>query len=419
MSFKDVILESRSNDILQDTMGFLENSIIDSKIIRTIYSILDTLYPKKVYDLVDAANRGQQSYLSKNIFSPLVIFPIVYLLFISVSDYRLSNLALLSVGAGLLFFYLGVRFSSFTFKEIELNEKTKSAAIFLFTVGLIFLLADLISAGAIPLFNPSARSRLVVLYTMLAQFIPPGGILLIAFFGEEYKKGKLELKKARILALSVFFVSLALISTLGFRTQIIVTLLGSFIAMYLTGLVGFVEVILSLILAGLGIVSLGYYRAVIQGSPIGFFEVIGARIGLTLSVYDYLVKRFMPFGANKGYTLLATFSSLIPGIPGSRLGPRTIVARLFGITGISVTSTLLGTIVLDLGIVGVVLFMFILGHVLGTGYRAAKTGFAMGVGIYSIFLAYSLVGIETGLVDFNVLMMFFFGYLLLRSSAKG
>jgi oligosaccharide repeat unit polymerase len=284
-------------------------------------------------------------------------------------------------------------------------------------VGLAFLLLDLYSVGGIPLFNPVARGRLIVIYTMLAELIPPGGILLIAYIGEEYKKGRLDLKQARIISLSIFLTSLVLISTLGFRTQIIVTILGSFIAMYFTGIVGFVEVISSFVVAGLGIVLLGYYRAVIQGSPIGILDVIRARIGLTLSVYDFLVKRFMPYGANKGYTLLASFSSFIPGFPGPRLGPRTIVARLFGITGISVTSTLLGTIVLDLGFIGIVLFMLILGHVLGASYRAAKTGCALGIGIYSLLLAYSLVGIETGLVDFNVIMMFFAGYLVLRGSS--
>jgi uncharacterized membrane protein len=195
-------------------------------------------------------------------------------------------------------------------------------------------------------------------------------------------------------------------------------MLGSFIALYLTGLVGFLEVVLSIGLAGFGAIFLGYLRAVLQGSTLGLFDVLSARIGLTMSVYDYLVLRFMPFGANKGYTLLASFSSFIPGIPGPKLGPRTIVARLFGITGISVTSTMLGTIVLDLGIIGVVLFMFLLGHVLGTAYGASKTGSAMAIGIYSVLLAYSLVGIETGLVDFNVLMMFLFGYVILRTSTR-
>jgi oligosaccharide repeat unit polymerase len=417
MTFKGILLESRFNNFIQDSVSFIEKSTIDSKVIGVVYSFLDLIYPKKMFKFLDMANKKQQSLISKNILSPVVIFPIIYLLFVSISNYRLSNSALMSIGTGLFFFYLGFRFSAYSFKRINLNNRTKSVGIFFFSVGLIFLLADLLSAGSVPLFNPSARSRLVVIYTMIAQLLPPGGILLIAFFGEQYRKGKLDLKTARIRSFLIFFANLILISTLGFRTQINITLLGSFIAMYLTGLVGFVEVVLSLALAAFGIISLGYFRAVIQGSPIGFFEVISARIGLTLSVYDYMVKRFMPFGANKGYTLLASFSSFIPGIPGPRLGPRTIVARLFGITGISVTSTLLGTIVLDFGIAGVILFMSILGHVLGTAYKAAKAGFSLGVGIYSVLLAYTLVGIETGLVDFNVLMMFLFGYLLLRSSA--
>src|SRR3990172_3989739 len=417
MSFKGALLESRTNQLLQWSISFLEGSISDSRLIKSVYQVLIVLYPQRLYEALDRLNGRQQSYLSKNIFSPILIFHLVYALFISLSDYRISNLALATVGSGLFFFFAAFKLSNFTFREIKLNEDTKRVGIFFFAIGLLFLLFDLFTVQSIPLFNPSARSRLVVLYTMIAQLIPPGGVFLIAFLGEKHRKGELDRKKARVYAFSVFFASLILISTLGFRTQIIVTLLGSFIAMYLTGLVGFVEVLITFALAAFGIVFLGYVRAVIQGSPIGFFDDMRARVGLTMSVYDFLVRRFMPFGANKGYTFLASFSSFIPGLPGPRLGPRTIVARLFEITGVSVTSTLLGTVVLDLGIIGVVMFMFALGHILGAAYRAAKTGFAMGVGIYSVLLAYSLVGIETGLVDFNVLMMFFFGYVLLRRSA--
>jgi oligosaccharide repeat unit polymerase len=399
MSLKDILIQSKTSGAVENSLIFLENSTRDSKILATALSFLNFIYPERLFDMIDTFNQKQGSLLSGNIFSPLVIFPIIYILFISISNYRLSNIALLTVGVGLLFFYIGVRYFSYPFKEIKLNEETKRIGTFFFAIGLLFLSIDLIKAQAIPLLFPSARSRLVVLYTMLAQLIPPGGIFLIAYYGEKYRKGEIELRRARINAILTFFATVVLISTLGFRTQIVLTIYGSFIAMYLMGLVGFVEVIFSLGLVGFLVVFLGYLRALMQGSPIGFFEVIGARIGLTLSIFDFLVKRFMPFGANKGYTFLASFSSFIPGIPGLRLGPRTIVARLFGITGISVTSTLLGTIVLDLGIVGVILFMFILGHVLGTSYRAAKTGFALGVGIYSVLLAYTLVGIETGLVD--------------------
>ncbi len=418
MSILKAFSESKIAGLVNGVYSFLESATFDSGILRRVSSGLKLVYPAAVFDFVDRKNSGQKSLIAKNIFSPVVIIPLVYALFISMSTYRISNLALLTIGAGLIFFYIGYRLSNFSFQRIRMDLSTRRLGVFFFYTGLFFLTIDLLSAGEIPLFNPSARLRLVVHYTMLAQLIPPGGIFIIAWFGGQYKKGLLDIRSARVNAFLTLFVTLLLISSLGFRTQIIVAFLGGFIAMYLTGLVGFVEVLFGLGFAGLGIAGLGYYRAVVQGSPIAFSEVLGARIGLTLSVFDYLVQRFMPFGANKGYTLLATFSSLIPGIPGPRLGPRTIVARLFGIIGISITSTLLGTIVLDLGIVGVALFMLLLGHVLGTGYRAAKTGAPLAIGIYAVLLAYTIVGIETGLVDFNVVVMFLAGYMLLRTSAS-
>ncbi|MFV2040369.1 MAG: oligosaccharide repeat unit polymerase [Candidatus Hydrothermarchaeales archaeon] len=418
MSILKAFSESKIAGLVNWVYSFLESATFDSGILRRVSSGLKLVYPAAVFDFVDRKNSGQKSMFAKNIFSPVVIIPLVYALFISMSTYRISNLALLTIGAGLIFFYIGYRLSNFSFQRIRMDLSTRRLGVFFFYTGLFFLTIDLLSAGEIPLFNPSARLRLVVHYTMLAQLIPPGGIFIIAWFGGQYKKGLLDIRSARVNAFLTLFVTLLLISSLGFRTQIIVAFLGGFIAMYLTGLVGFVEVLFGLGFAGLGIAGLGYYRAVVQGSPIAFSEVLGARIGLTLSVFDYLVQRFMPFGANKGYTLLATFSSLIPGIPGPRLGPRTIVARLFGIIGISITSTLLGTIVLDLGIVGVALFMLLLGHVLGTGYRAAKTGAPLAIGIYAVLLAYTIVGIETGLVDFNVVVMFLAGYLLLRTSVS-
>ena len=418
MSLFKIFSESKALGFVKEAYTFLDSSTFDSEIIRRVSSGLKRVYPTALFDFVDRKNQGQKSMFAKNIFSPIVIVPLIYALFLSLSTYRVSNLALLTIAAGLIFFYFGYRLSNFSFEHVQLDSDTRRIGVFLFYTGLFFLTLDLLHAGEIPLFSPSARGRLVVSYTMITQLIPPGGIFIIAWFGAEHKKGRLDIRSARVNAFLTLFVTVLLISSLGFRTQIIVALLGGFIAMYLTGLVGFVEVLFGLGFAGLGIAGLGYYRAVVQGSPIAFSEVLGARIGLTLSVFDYLVQRFMPFGANKGYTLLATFSSFIPGIPGPRLGPRTIVARLFGIVGISVTSTLLGTVVLDFGIVGVVLFMLLLGHVLGTCYRAAKTGAPIAVGVYAVLLAYTIVGIETGLVDFNVVIMFLAGYLLIRTSAS-
>ncbi|MEE9564587.1 MAG: hypothetical protein V3V63_02645, partial [Candidatus Hydrothermarchaeaceae archaeon] len=101
-------------------------------------------------------------------------------------------------------------------------------------------------------------------------------------------------------------------------------------------------------------------------------------------------------------------------IPGPRLGPRTIVARMYGVQDISMTSTLFGTVVLDFGIPGIAVFAVCLGFVVGLAYNAMKnTRGALPTGIFSLLIAYTLVGIETGLVDLIVFVLFFTSFLIL------
>lgn len=416
MNIKAIFSGSLLLNLIWGGLCFIEGSVRESRILRGLFLLLDRIYPERILIIFDQTNKRLMGRLANDFFAPIIIFPLFYILFVVVSNYRLSNLGVLTTATGLIFFAVGTKTGRRGFKRISLEEHATTIAVLFSGLGLIFLALDLAYAGAIPLFEPAARSKLNVTYTMLAQLLPPGAIIGASYFGCSYKKGRMGLRESRILASITLFGALTLIALLGFRTQINIVLLGGVIAMYLTGLIGFSEVVLGLAAALLGIIGVGYLRAVEEGSALGVFQILSARIGLTLSVYDHLVKRFMPFGANKGYTLLASFSSYIPGLPGPKLGPRTIVARLFGVKGISMTSTMLGTIVLDLGIIGVIIFMLLLGHVLGTTYNAAKEGSSLGTGVYSLLLAYSLVGVETGLVDFNVLMMFALGYALIRSS---
>jgi len=415
MSRGDLLRESRVFALVSSIILFLQASAASSLILNWVSRALEAVYPDRLYSYVDGLNSRHESCLARHIFSPLLIFPLLYLVFISLSSYRVSDLAFITIVLGLLAFAIGVATARHDKGEMPMGRSARELGTLLFTIGLVFLAIDLSIAGELPIFQPEARRKLVVVYTMLAELLPPGAMLLIAHLGWERRTGAIELRKARVHAFMVLIASLLLISTLGFRTQVLVTLLGGVIAMYLTGLLGFIEVAGALMAAGGVAVLTGYLRARIQHSPVSVFTVLTSRIGLTMSVYDFLVRRFMPFGANKGYTFLASFSSLIPGLPGPKLGPRTIVARLFGVTGISMTSTLLGTVVLDFGIPGVLVFMFLLGHVLGTGYHCARTQQPLAVGLYSLLLSYSLVGIETGIVDFNVLMMFLLSYLAFRS----
>ncbi len=437
-------LNSKTYTYLLRFSEILQAAFFNSASYRFI-KMVPCLYPGQLWQPLDSLNtRFKGSFLSKNIFNPIFIFPFVYLSFIAVSSYRISNLGLFSILIGILFFVFSFLRFKIDYNKIYLEDRAEKVAVLLLTVGVLSLVYDVLQAGAVPLFDPAAKRHLSVTFTMLSTLIVPGGILTIAIIGRRFREKKLELKEARMYAIFTLIATTGLIALLGYRTQIIVSLLGCSIAMYMGGsktripstvppeslrrvggsntgdtrLIGLTEILLVFFSAIFAISLLGYYRGMAEGSSVGFFEIIARRVGLTLSVYDYLINRFWPFGVNHGTTMLATFSSFFHFIPGPRLGPRTIVARMFGVQDISMTSTLLGTVVLDFGIVGIIAFMAAFGGILKMAYTAAKTNSAVGIAIFAFLLSYSLVGIETGLVDFNVFVFFAGSFLILVNSRK-
>jgi oligosaccharide repeat unit polymerase len=403
---------SKTYGYLKNYSGFLENALLKSKTF-TLARWIPRLYPARIWGVFDRANMGLKA--STDLFNPLLIFPLVYLAFVCISTYRPSNLAMFSIFLGIVFFGAGVKLSErVKIEKITLESEAERIALLLISIGVLALVYDLFQAGAIPLLKPTAKRYLNVTLTTLAMILVPGGILAISTIGKRLENGVISQKDARIYSLFILLGTTFLISLLGYRTQIIVSLLGCTIAMYYSRLIGTIELLFSFFAAIFSISIAGYYRALAEGSSIGLFDVVGQRMGLTLSIYDSLVNRFYLFGANHGTVFLATFSSFFHTIPGPRLGPRTIVARMYGVQDISMTSTLFGTVVLDFGIPGIMVFALALGFVIGLAYYAMKnTREAIPTGIFSLLIAYTLVGVETGLVDLVVFVFFFTSFLIL------
>ncbi|MEE9594747.1 MAG: hypothetical protein V3V92_05040 [Candidatus Hydrothermarchaeales archaeon] len=416
--FRISIVSSRSIGVLLAFLSFLENAFYRSFFYRLIRST-SRLYPESLWGLLDSTNeRVKSSWLARiGIFNPVFIFPLTFFAFVGIGTYRISPLALASIGIGIVSFLAGATVAKrLEFKEICLDGISRRLAIFLLSFGVFFLFLDLLYVDAIPLFKPLARRYLNVTYTMMASLTVPGSIIAISLIGNQMRDGSITKNNARSYAVLITIAVALLMSLLGYRTQMLVALLGCTIAMYYTRIVGVTEIVLTFSLSLLGISSFGYLRALQQGSFVGFLEVIGKRVALTLSVYDWLVNRFWYFGINRGSVAIATFSSFLP-LPGSQLGPRTIVARMFGVRGVSMTSTLFGTVVLDFGIPGIIMFALALGLLLGAAHRAMmQTKSTLATAIFALLMAYSLVGIETGLVDFNVAVFFAIGIIILVNS---
>ena len=402
--------------------SLLLSSASNSYALALLRKHLPRLYPERAHKFFDRINAA----LPPMQVSPVHIFAVAYLLFISLG--KMSVLSFSFVVLFLLCFAFAFRSASrINTSVVAFEGASTKLGISVLLISLIAICLDLNRAYDIPLLVPQARLKLSVAYTYVATFLVPAGVLLAAQAGKMHTSRRLSAREARAYTLSIAIAVTFLISLLGYRTQTVVSLLAFTYVMHRYRLIGRAEILAVLGAALLTAAGLGYYRAASLGSHTGLAGVIERRVELTIALYDYAVSSLhkagawsLLFGRYGGDIALATFSSFLPFLPGYSLGPRTIVARDFGVTGVSLTSTLLGTVSLDLGLAGVVFFALALGSILGALYALTKyEDSALAAALFGTCYAYLLVGIETGLVDINVFALYSFAAFVALASAGG
>ena len=191
---------------------------------------------------------------------------------------------------------------------------------------------------------------------------------------------------------------------LGYRTP----LLAAFLIIIIIGFCGNIVSLWEVVVGGLvgigAIIGIGYFRSLGEmtitssTSPI---YTLQSRADFTLHVLDLLDFLGGNFGLTHGKLLASA-------IPGSELGPRMMVGKLIAWrTEVTVTPSLIGQMIVDFGKFGVFVEMCILGFILGIGFKIMqKTKDFFYIGIYSLILTYSILGIETGILDIQVLLYF-------------
>jgi oligosaccharide repeat unit polymerase len=351
-----------------------------------------------------------------NTFQKFTIIP-YFLLFLT-GRYR-RELSLLSIVLWVFIFKMGWWAVSSPFLIVSLYfcakefssdffERNASSILFvLFVAGTFFFFCDItlvfLKTGNIPLLSEESRAALDPTFTMLSHLLPLSCVLA-ASMG----------KRTGTILLFVFC-ALAM-GILGFRTQVVFLFLAVTIASSTGKITSKVETYASLILVGAVGLALTGLRSLILETRIGIIEAIRLRAGLTLDIYDMMAA----LGGMMGYTRGQVYISAIPGfarlMPNIAWAPRRMVAEFVGMRG-SATSTILGPVAVDFGLVGIALFMIFLGYLLARLYQLNTRG-GIHTMLYSSCLAYALIGIETGLVDIEVLSLFVFSFLFIQLSPK-
>ena len=408
--------------IIYSTFASLINRISDefhkSFLFTVIFSIIDFIenqwvnsYFKKLYP-----NENFLSFLNKNnilknhIFNPLIVL-FLFALFLLLSLNAPSTSLAITLLIGFLAFFIGSAilprhiFNNNLENIVKFDKKDiYSLGFCLLLISIVFFFVSIATVGGIPLLKPSIRYLLKPAFTMPVFLIIPGTCLIASSFLKDFQDNEITRSQVRFRFLLLLIINCAVLLLLGYRTPLLAAFLVLIIMGFYGNIVSLWEVVIGAVLGVGAIIGIGYFRSLGEftitssTSPI---YTLQSRADFTLHVLNLLDFIGGNFGLTHGKLLAST-------IPGSDLGPRMMVGKLIAWrTEVTVTPTLIGQMVTDFGKVGVAVGMCFLGFILGVGFKLMRmTRNYFYIGIYSLILTYAILGIETGILDIQVLLYF-------------
>ena len=408
--------------IIYSTFASLINRISDefhkSFLFTVIFSIIDFIenqwvnsYFKKLYP-----NENFLSFLNKNnilknhIFNPLIVL-FLFALFLLLSLNAPSTSLAITLLIGFLAFFIGSAilprhiFNNNLESIVKFDKKDiYSLGFCLLLISIVFFFVSIATVGGIPLLKPSIRYLLKPAFTMPVFLIIPGTCLIASSFLKDFQDNEITRSQVRFRFLLLLIINCAVLLLLGYRTPLLAAFLVLIIMGFYGNIVSLWEVVIGAVLGVGAIIGIGYFRSLGEftitssTSPI---YTLQSRADFTLHVLNLLDFIGGNFGITHGKLLASA-------IPGSDLGPRMMVGKLIAWrTEVTVTPTLIGQMVTDFGKVGVAVGMCFLGFILGVGFKLMRmTRNYFYIGIYSLILTYAILGIETGILDIQVLLYF-------------
>lgn len=413
------VIYSKLTSILNIINDEFHKSFLFTSIFAIIYFIEDkwiNSFFKGLYPGENFLSVIKKSYILKNhIFNPLIVL-VVFAAFLALSLTPISWSLFETLIIAFLFFFIGAailpRFFLNNIKDVLVfkREDIYSIGFCLILVSIGFFFISIASVGGIPILKPSIRYLLKPMFTMPVFLIIPGTCILASIYLKDFQDEKISRSQVRFRFLLLLVIDVALLLTLGYRTPLLAALLSLIIIAYYGNIIAVWEVVFGALIGIGAIIGIGYFRSINEltvSSAIDPFYTLKSRADFTLHVLNLLDIIGGNFGVSHGKLLASA-------IPGSELGPRMMIGKLIAWrTEVTITPTLIGQMVADFGKVGVAVEMGILGFILGIGFKIMrKTKNYFYIGLYSLILTYSILGVETGILDIQVLIYFAFAILI-------
>ncbi|MDD2643089.1 MAG: oligosaccharide repeat unit polymerase family protein [Methanobacteriaceae archaeon] len=373
-----------------------------------INSFFKSFYPKENF----LSFFKKSKILNKYLFSPLIVI-VVFTIFLLLSFTPVSWSLEINLLIAFLTFFIGAKLipKYLLNKDIELfNFKRKeiySIGFCLILLGLIFFILCIGKAGGLPIIHSSLRYKLSPALTMPIFLMIPGIGMIASCYLMDYKKNIISRTQVRFRFLILFMISAVIFLTLAYRTPLLAVLLLLIIMGYYGEILSLWEVVIAALIGIGAIVGIGYYRVIEEGtitkgaSPISTLQ---SRADFTLHVLNLINSVSGDYGLLHGKLIASS-------LPGSALGPRMMIGKLIAWRSeVTVTPTIIGPMIVDFGRIGVAIGMGLIGFILGIGFKIVeKTKNSFYLFIYALLLTYTILGVETGILDIQVILYFIIG----------
>jgi oligosaccharide repeat unit polymerase len=366
-----------------------------------------------------------------DLFNPLIIV-VMTILFLIIAmpmwyfyqELPSPNIDLyLYIGLGLLFFIFGVFLSNYILsKKFKINvdygprkvlnpeklslsnpySKKEMILVGLVLLGILLQIINIALLGGIPLFSATLKAKAATKIWLISYiiFLPSINVLLARYN-----------RKSHYLLL---LIGLVLFALTGYRTTPIAIMLSALITLYYTRDVDVKYIILAILAIAVMLLAVGFIAVQAiswQHWSLNPIELVSYRAAFTLNILSKAIENQFATMGNLFYATLTGFFT--------HSDARVLVGQATLGQVHSITSTIFGPALLDFGIVGMLIQMFLLGLILKTLHSIQNYKKEILTAFYGILLAQTIIWIETGPTDVVVWLFYLIGIFLIIHFLRG
>ena len=329
----------------------------------------------------------------------------------------------LYIGLGLLFFIFGVFLSNYIIgKKFKIDvgsapkkvlnpeklslsnpySKKEMILVGLVLLGILLQIINIALLGGIPLFSATLKAKAATKIWLISYiiFLPSINVLLAGYN-----------RKSHYLLL---LIGLVLFALTGYRTTPIAIMLSALITLYYTRDVDMKYIILAILAIAVVLLAVGFIAVQAiswQHWSLNPIELVSYRAAFTLNILSKAIENQFATMGNLFYATLTGFFT--------HSDARVLVGQATLGQVHSITSTIFGPALLDFGIVGMLIQMFLLGLILKTLHSIQNYKKEIFTAFYGILLAQTIIWIETGPTDVVVWLFYLIGIFLIIHFLRG